>query len=86
MRIRWFMIVALGLVGLIWIGQGLGIIRGSGFMTDDIRWAIIGAVLHRVRHRPRDHRAPAPPEGLSQAAQAASARPAVISLPWRTSG
>jgi len=44
-RIRWFMILALGLIGLIWIGQGLGIIRGSGFMTDDIRWSIVGAVL-----------------------------------------
>ena len=45
MRIRWFSIVALGLVGLIWIGQGAGLIRGQGFMTDDIRWAAIGAVL-----------------------------------------
>ena len=45
MRIRWFIIVALGLVGLVWIGQGTGLIRGSGFMTDDIRWAAIGVVL-----------------------------------------
>lgn len=45
MRIRWFIIVALGLVGLVWIGQGTGIIRGQGFMTDDLRWAAIGAVL-----------------------------------------
>ena len=45
MRIRWFLIVALGLVGLVWIGQGLGVIRGQGFMTDDLRWAAIGAVL-----------------------------------------
>ena len=45
MRIRWFVIVALGLVGAIWIGQGLGLIRGQGFMTDDVRWAAIGAVL-----------------------------------------
>ena len=45
MRIRWFLIVALGLVGAVWIGQGLGIIRGQGFMTDDVRWAAIGAVL-----------------------------------------
>jgi len=44
-RIRWFVIVALGLVGAIWIGQGLGLIRGQGFMTDDVRWAAIGAVL-----------------------------------------
>jgi hypothetical protein len=44
-RIRWFVIAALGLVGAIWIGQGLGLIRGQGFMTDDVRWAAIGAVL-----------------------------------------
>jgi hypothetical protein len=44
-RIRWFVIAALGLVGLIWIGQGLGIVRGQGFMTDDLRWAAVGAVL-----------------------------------------
>jgi hypothetical protein len=44
-RIRWFIIVALGLVGLVWIGQGTGFIRGQGFMTDDLRWAAIGVVL-----------------------------------------
>jgi len=44
-RIRWFSIVALGFVGLIWIGQGTGLIRGSGFMTDDLRWAAIGVLL-----------------------------------------
>lgn len=45
MRIRDFGFVAIGLVGIVWIGQGLGIIRGSGFMTDDLRWAAIGAVM-----------------------------------------
>jgi hypothetical protein len=30
--------------GLVWIGQGIGLIPGS-FMTGDIRWAIAGAVL-----------------------------------------
>ena len=45
MRIRWFIIVALGLVGLIWIGQGTGLIRSSGFMTDDLRWAALGVLL-----------------------------------------
>ena len=33
------------LVGSVWIGQGLGILRGSSFMVDDIRWAIIGLVM-----------------------------------------
>ena len=32
-------------VGLVWIGQGLGIIRGASVMTDDVTWAVIGAVL-----------------------------------------
>jgi hypothetical protein len=40
------MILALALVavGLVWIGQGLGVLRGSSFMVDDRSWAIIGAV------------------------------------------
>lgn len=36
-----FVLVA---VGAVWIGQGLGLLRGSSFMVDDIRWAIAGAV------------------------------------------
>jgi hypothetical protein len=36
--------VLLALVGLVWIGQGLGLLRGSSFMVDDVRWAIFGAV------------------------------------------
>jgi hypothetical protein len=39
------------LVGLVWMGQGLGYIKGS-FMTDDMKWfwigvgmAIVGVVL-----------------------------------------
>lgn len=36
--------VLLVLVGLVWIGQGLGILRGSSFMVDDIRWAVVGGV------------------------------------------
>jgi len=35
----------LAAVGLVWIGQGLGILRGSSFMVDDVRWAIAGVVL-----------------------------------------
>jgi hypothetical protein len=33
------------LVGGIWVGQGLGLLRGSGFMVDDIRWAVTGFVV-----------------------------------------
>ena len=36
--------VVLLLLGLVWLGQGLGFIRGS-FMTGQAMWAIIGAVL-----------------------------------------
>ena len=47
---RGMVVVALGMVavGLVWIGQGLGILRGSGFMVDDVRWAIIGLALIAV--------------------------------------
>ena len=34
--------ILLVLVGVVWIGQGLGILRGSSFMVDDIRWAVAG--------------------------------------------
>ena len=33
-----------GLLGLVWIGQGLNFIPGS-FMTGQLQWAIIGLVL-----------------------------------------
>ncbi len=36
--------VLLVLVGLVWIGQGLGLLRGSSFMVDDMRWAAAGVV------------------------------------------
>ena len=32
------------LVGAIWVGQGLGLLRGSSFMVDDARWAVTGLV------------------------------------------
>lgn len=37
--------ILLVLVGAIWIGQGLGLLRSSSFMVDDIRWSVIGAVM-----------------------------------------
>jgi len=45
MRARSLIAGVLILVGLVWIGQGTGIIAGSGFMTNDLKWAVIGAVL-----------------------------------------
>jgi hypothetical protein len=34
----------LALVGLLWLGQGLGLI-GGGFMSGSAFWAIVGALL-----------------------------------------
>jgi hypothetical protein len=36
--------VILVLVGLIWIGQGFGVVKGS-FMTGNMMWAWIGIVV-----------------------------------------
>jgi len=33
----------LALVGIVWVGQGVGLIEGS-FMTGEAVWAVIGAV------------------------------------------
>lgn len=36
--------VAIGLAGLVWIGQGLGVLTaGDSFMIGDPLWAVIGA-------------------------------------------
>jgi uncharacterized membrane protein len=40
--------VLLVLAGCVWIGQGVGLIRGSSFMVDDMRWALIGAIVALV--------------------------------------
>jgi hypothetical protein len=45
MRGRVIVALAMLAVGLVWIGQGLGVLRGSSFMVDDLRWAAIGAIL-----------------------------------------
>jgi len=36
--------IVLALMGLVWLGQGLNLIKGS-VMTGQMQWAIIGAVL-----------------------------------------
>lgn len=41
MRIRLLLGLLLVLVGLVWIGQGIGLI-GSSFMSGDPAWAVIG--------------------------------------------
>ncbi len=45
---RWIVPIVLVAVGLVWIGQGLGVLRGSSFMVDDVRWTAIGVVLVAV--------------------------------------
>jgi hypothetical protein len=35
-------------VGIVWIGQGLGLIRSRSFMTDDPTWIWIGAATALV--------------------------------------
>jgi hypothetical protein len=37
--------ILVALVGLVFIGQGLGLIRNRSFMVDDLRWAVVGAVM-----------------------------------------
>jgi hypothetical protein len=45
MRTRWLVAALTILVGLVWIGQGTGVIAGKSFMTGDGTWAAAGAVL-----------------------------------------
>ena len=45
MRTRVILPVALVAIGLVWIGQGIGVLRGSSFMIDDPLWAVIGVVM-----------------------------------------
>ena len=42
---RWVVPAVLVAVGLVWIGQGVGFLRGSSFMVGDARWAVIGLAL-----------------------------------------
>ena len=44
--LRVILVLAL-LVGVVWIGQGVGLIHGS-FMTGRIEWALIGGVIDLV--------------------------------------
>ena len=44
-RTRTILAVVLVAVGLVWIGQGTGILKGSSFMVGDPRWTAIGIVV-----------------------------------------
>jgi len=43
-RTRAIVAVILVGAGLVWIGQGTGLLKGSSFMVGDVRWALIGTV------------------------------------------
>jgi hypothetical protein len=45
MRARWIVAGVLIAIGAVWIGQGLGLLRGSSLMVDDVRWAVVGIAL-----------------------------------------
>jgi hypothetical protein len=44
-RTRWAVIAVVMLVGLVWIGQGTGLLQGSSFMVGDRFWAVAGLAL-----------------------------------------
>lgn len=44
-RTRAILAIALITLGLGWIGQGTGLLQGTGFMVGDMRWAWIGIVV-----------------------------------------
>ena len=46
MAVRIVLVLML-LLGVVWIGQGANLIKGS-FMTGHIEWSIIGAVISAV--------------------------------------
>ena len=43
-RSRTILAIILVAIGLVWIGQGTGVLKGPGFMVGDTKWAVIGAV------------------------------------------
>lgn len=42
-RTRTILAIILVATGLVWIGQGTGVLQGRSFMVGDPLWAIIGA-------------------------------------------
>ena len=43
-KVKWPLIAVLTAVGLVWVGQGIGLIEGS-FMTGEPTWTIIGTTM-----------------------------------------
>lgn len=42
MRGRMIAAAVLVVAGLVWVGQGIGLLRGTSPMVDDLRWAAAG--------------------------------------------
>jgi len=45
MRTRWIIAAVMVVIGAAWLGQGLGLFPGTGFMDGDTTWVVIGALL-----------------------------------------
>ena len=43
-RARTILAIILVAVGLVWVGQGTGLLAGRSFMVGDPRWTVIGAI------------------------------------------
>jgi hypothetical protein len=43
-RARTILAIILVAIGLAWIGQGTGLLKGTGFMVGDPTWTAIGAL------------------------------------------
>ena len=43
-RTRAILAIVLIASGLVWIGQGTGLLKSSSFMVGDSRWTVIGVV------------------------------------------
>jgi len=43
-KIRWPLVIVVGATGLVWLGQGIGLIGGS-FMSGEPLWALIGGAM-----------------------------------------
>lgn len=45
LRVRTILAIILVALGFAWIGQGTGVLVGTGPMVGDAKWAVIGAVM-----------------------------------------
>ena len=44
-RSRLILPIVLVAVGIVWVAQGMGVLRGGSFMVGDPRWALAGVAL-----------------------------------------